>query len=203
MKNHPEVFETLGWNGTCPLRAERHLNRAARACATLGYPFDRAAAEAALAGVTAPEPRRLRLSFAADGAVRLVEAALPPGAAEWRVRLAATPVASADPWLRIKTTRRELYDTTRAALPPGVDEVIFANERGEMTEGTITNLFFDAGDGLCTPPLACGLLPGILREELLETGRAREEVLPAAALPNVRLWCGNALRGLIPTRLLS
>ena len=53
MKNHPEVFETLGWNGTCPLRAERHLNRAARACATLGYPFDRAAAEAVVARLPA------------------------------------------------------------------------------------------------------------------------------------------------------
>jgi 4-amino-4-deoxychorismate lyase len=74
--------------------------------------------------------------------------------------------------------------------------VIFLNERGEVCEGTITNLFFDRGRGLRTPPLACGLLPGVLRSEL----GCPEEVLPAAELPRVRLWLGNALRGLIPAR---
>jgi 4-amino-4-deoxychorismate lyase len=86
-------------------------------------------------------------------------------------------------------------------LPAGVDEAIFANRRGEICEGTISNLFFDMGSGLRTPPLACGLLPGVLRAELLETGRAREAVLTLADLGSARLWCGNALRGLIPARL--
>jgi 4-amino-4-deoxychorismate lyase len=72
--------------------------------------------------------------------------------------------------------------------------VIFLNERGEVCEGTITSLFFDRGQGMRTPPLASGLLPGVLRAEL----GCPEEVLRAGELPSVRLWVGNALRGLIP-----
>jgi 4-amino-4-deoxychorismate lyase len=45
-----------------------------------------------------------------------------------------------------------------------------------------------------TPPLSCGLLPGVLRAELA----CAEEILRAEDLPQVRLWVGNALRGLIP-----
>jgi branched-subunit amino acid aminotransferase/4-amino-4-deoxychorismate lyase len=112
----------------------------------------------------------------------------------WRLGLAGMRLQSDDPWLTLKTTRRPAYDAARAALPTGLDEVIFLNERGEVCDGTITTLFYDRGQGLRTPPLACGLLPGVLRAELA----LPEEVLLARDLPRVRLWVGNSLRGLIP-----
>ena len=70
----------------------------------------------------------------------------------------------------------------------------------QMNQGniTITNIFFDRGQGLRTPPLRCGLLPGVLRAELA----CPEEVLTLSDLPRTRLWVGNALRGLIPARLI-
>lgn len=105
------------------------------------------------------------------------------------------------PLLRHKTTERTLYERTRAALPDGIDEALFLNTRGEVAEGTITNIFADLGDGLLTPPLASGCLPGILRAELLASGRAREATLKVEDLSDARLYMGNALRGLIPARL--
>jgi 4-amino-4-deoxychorismate lyase len=75
-----------------------------------------------------------------------------------------------------------------------LDEVIFLNERGEVCDGTITTLFFDRGQGMRTPPLSSGLLPGVLRAEI----GCPEEVLLVDQLPEVRLWVGNALRGIIP-----
>ena len=81
-----------------------------------------------------------------------------------------------------------------AALPEGLDEVLFLNERGEVCDGSITTVFFDRGEGMRTPPLSSGLLPGVLRAELA----CPEEVLRAEDLSGVRLWVGNALRGLIP-----
>ena len=75
----------------------------------------------------------------------------------------------------------------------GLDEVIFLNERGEVCDGTITTLFFDRGQGMRTPPLTCGLLPGVLRADLA----VPEEVLLASDLPRVHLWVGNSLRGLM------
>ena len=97
----------------------------------------------------------------------------------WNLRIARIRLDSADPLLRHKTSRRDAYMKARAEYPVHqADEVILLNERGEVCEGTITNVFVDAGDGvLLTPALACGLLPGVLRGELLDEGRASEAVL--------------------------
>ncbi len=195
----PRLIETLAWDGREPLREARHLARLARAAAALGYPCDVAAAARALReGRTGPT--RLRLTLDAQGAIEVTEAPLPPPAALWRVAVHPARLLSTDPWLRVKSTHRPLYDEARAALPPGLDEWLFLNERGEAAEGAITTLFFDRGDGWRTPPLASGGLPGILREEMLATG-CREEVLAAEDLAGVRLAVGNALRGLIPAVL--
>ena len=77
----------------------------------------------------------------------------------------------------------------------------FLNERGEVSEGTITNVFLDLGGDLLTPPATCGLLPGVLRAELLASRICREAVLAPADLARGRLFVGNALRGWIPARL--
>lgn len=190
------LIETVLWDGaTCP-RLAGHLRRLGRGAETFGWRCDLDAASRAL---TAPagQPARLRLTLGADGRIEVAVAPLPPALPLWRLGPAKTAVRSDDPWLRVKSTRRALYDATRAALPAGIDEAVFVNERGEVTEGTITNIFFDRGNGLCTPPVDCGLLPGVLRAELLARN-CREEVLHAGDLPQVQLWVGNALRGLCP-----
>ncbi len=122
---------------------------------------------------------------------------MPPVTGPWRIGLAAARLDADDPWLGVKTTRRAAYDAARATLAAGLDEAIFLNGRGEVCDGTITSVFFDAGAGMCTPPLASGLLPGVLREEMI-AGGVREAVLSGGDLGRVKLWVGNSLRGLIP-----
>ncbi|TIT84983.1 MAG: hypothetical protein E5W55_33345, partial [Mesorhizobium sp.] len=103
-----------------------------------------------------------------------------------------------------KTSRRETYQRARAEyLATRADEVLLANERGELCEGTITNLFADFGDGvLATPRLDCGLLPGVLRGELLDEGRAVEAIYTFDDLKSAKaIFVGNSLRGLIPAQL--
>jgi 4-amino-4-deoxychorismate lyase len=196
------LIETLGWDGERPLREDRHLARMARGAEALGWRFDAAAARRALRqGRTGPA--RLRLTFGPGEGFVATEGPLPVPARLWRVRLHPERLRSGDPWLRHKTTRRDLYDRARAGLPDGVDEWLFLNERGEACEGTIANLFFDRGEGWRTPPLRSGCLPGILREEMLDTGLAREEVLEGEDLGRVRLALGNSLRGLVPAELLA
>jgi 4-amino-4-deoxychorismate lyase len=191
------LIETLLWDGAGFPRLAGHMARLAAGAAALGRPC--AGAEAALAGaVRAGVPARVRLTLDAAGAVAVTAAALPASPPVWRLGLAGARLASGDPWLRIKSTRRAAYDAARAALPPGLDEAVFLNERGEVCDGTITTLFFDAGEGLATPPLSCGLLPGVLRAEILAAGQCHEAVLPGADLARVRLWVGNALRGMMP-----
>lgn len=189
-----KLIETLRLEAGGPLRLALHRARMARGAAALGWGFDAGGFDRALAGVDPAQGARLRLTLDAAGGFELTQAALPESAAVWRLGLAAASLSSTDPWLRLKTTNRAAYDQARAALPKGLEEVIFQNERGEVCDGTITTVFFDRGQGMRTPPLASGLLPGVLRESL----GCPEEVLLAEDLPHVRLWVGNALRGLIP-----
>lgn len=195
-----QLIETLLWDGTAFPRLQWHRARMAAGQAAFGWPLldSGPALQAAVAPGTA---QRVRLLADAHGFTVTI-APLPLALSEWRVRLAPARLDPADPWLGVKSSRRTLYDTDRAALPAGVDEWLYANTRGEVCEGTITSVFFDAGQGLCTPPLTCGCLPGCLRAEMLAAGACRESVLRLGDLPRVRLWLGNALRGLSPARLV-
>ncbi len=190
------LIETLGWTGQDFPRLALHLDRLARSAARMGRPCDPARARAALQAAAPDGPARMRLVLDASGGIRVTAAPMPPAPTVWRVGLAGARLDPDDPWLTLKSTRRAVYDAARADLPPGLDEVIFLNDRDEVCEGTITTLFFNRGQGWRTPPLSSGLLPGVLRAELLASGKVREEVLLARDLPLVTLQLGNSLRGL-------
>ena len=187
-----KLIETLRYDGGF-VRLDRHLARLEAAAQRLGWFYDAGRVAEALAGVTGPA--RVRLTLDAGGGVRVELAPLPVSVDVWRVGLAVEMLRSGDPWLTVKSTQRADYDAARARLS-GLDEVIFQNERGEVCDGTITTLFFDRGQGLRTPPLTCGLLPGVLRAEMLAAG-CLEEVLMVQDLGRVRLWVGNSLRGMM------
>lgn len=204
-----DLIETLRWEPDAGfVRLERHLARLYGSAATLGFACDPAAVGHALgkavAGAGVPQRVRLVLqeSGTADAAAQAFEP-LAPGRT-WRLRIARARLRSTDPLLAHKTTRREAFVRARAEyLVTQADEVLLLNERGEVCEGTITSLFADFGDGrLATPRLDCGLLPGVLRAELLDEGRAFEAVIPAETLGSARaLFVGNSLRGLIAAEL--
>lgn len=204
------LIETLGWEPeTGFVRLDRHLARLTASAEALGFRHDTIAARTALSHATkgAAGPQRLRLTLSVDGSVEATAQPFPPlpDSSVWTLRLVRTQLSSQDTLLRHKTSRRSAYQEARAEYSAiEADEVLLANERGEICEGTITNLFIRAGDGdvLLTPALRCGLLPGILRGELLDQGRAIEAVLTWADLAQAkRLYVGNSLRGLIAARL--
>ncbi|WP_171101786.1 aminotransferase class IV family protein [Ruegeria sp. HKCCD7255] len=187
------------------IRGDMHLARMARTTQVLSLPFDLDAAQAMLDRIAGEAPLRCRLTMDVSGHFELTTAALADTASKWRLALTQTRLQSADPWLRHKTTRRSLYDKERATLPKGIDEVLFLNERGELCEGTITNLFLEMPNGTrLTPSLSSGVLPGILREELLENDEWAEAVLTLTDLKQARaVFMGNALRGLIPVEMVN
>ena len=109
--------------------------------------------------------------------------------------LAKQRVVSSDPLLYHKTTRRELYDRELRQHPDCYD-VIFRNERGEITEGCFNNIVILLGGEMLTPALSCGLLPGVLRQELLEVGAIREALLSLEDLQAAeKIWLINSVRG--------
>lgn len=204
---HPaalRLIETFRWEPPAGVtRLEAHLARMAAGAAALGFPFDRPAIDRALAALGGDAPLRVRLTLDAAGGAEVTATAMEAARPVWTLAIARTRLRSDDPWLRVKTSRRPHHDAARAALPPGIDEALLLNERGEVCEGTLTTVFADTGDGLVTPPLACGLLPGVLRAELVARGEAREAVLRPGDLQAARLFVGNSLRGLIRARLVE
>lgn len=199
------LIETLGWHSDeGPRRVALHLARMGRSAAALGMRFDRTEAERLLTGITGPAPLRCRLTLDAGGTLALETGPLAQGAPHWRVAILPDRLEARDPWLRHKTTQRALYDRARAALPVDIDEGLFLNTAGALCEGTITNVFVETGEGLLTPPLSAGLLPGVLRAELLANGQAREASLTPEDLHAAQaLYCGNSLRGLIRATLVA
>jgi len=210
-----KLIETLRHEAGGYCRLELHLQRLQASAAAFRFPFDRdrvlhALVEARRDRVShtlsqAPRditPLRVRLTLDEHGQVEVSSAPLAPNPATWRYRLAEHALDSQDPLLRHKTDWRELHDAERerAARQSGCDEVLFRNERGELCEGSRSNLFIAIGDELLTPTASSGLLEGCLRRELLATGRCREAVLTPTDLSAAsQVYFGNSLRGLIPT----
>jgi branched-subunit amino acid aminotransferase/4-amino-4-deoxychorismate lyase len=138
-------------------------------------------------------PSRLRVLLARSGEFDL-EAGPLPQSNPAMLKISPVRVHSANPLLYHKTTNREIYDQAGAAG-------ILVNERGEITETAIVNIAVLRGGRWITPALACGLLPGVLRAELLSTGEIHEGVIRSGELVSGEtIRCLNALRGVFEAR---
>lgn len=203
-----ELIETLRWEpATGFVRLDRHLSRLAASARELGFDFSPAAIDRQLATVAASDaPLRIRLTLEPNGQADVTAHPFTPLPHDtvWRLGIARTQLNAGNELLRHKTTLRQAYETARAEFPStDADEVILLNQYGQACEGTITTIFLDNGAGpLLTPPLQCGLLAGVLRAEMLETGKAVEALLTLDDLREPEtLFVGNSLRGLIAARL--
>lgn len=192
--------------GSGLIRERLHLERLARSAAALGMAHDPLRIRRCLEEIVPSDNNlRIRLTLEPGGECRLQQSTHEPLAegTVWRLAIARTRIDPDDPLIRHKTTRREIYQRARNEYQTDeVDEVILLNTRGEVCEGTITNIFLRGSLGiLSTPPVSSGLLPGVLRAELLAEGTAREAVVTRDDLKNATLYVGNSLRGLIPAKL--
>ena len=192
-----ELMETLRLEqGTYPL-GERHVQRMLASAAHFGFIGAAVEIHGRLAELAARHPTgiwRVRLLLERGGQVRGEVLAMPATPAPARFVLARSAVASDDEFLAHKTTRRQVY--ADHAPPAGVFDTLLWNEAAELTEFTRGNLVAEVGGRRLTPPLSCGLLPGVLRGELLARGEITEAVMPLATLAECRrLWFINALRG--------
>ena len=180
---------------------DRHMGRIKASADALGFAFDRHGARNELQAATFPlrEPRMIRLLLSRSGAIAIEVRPLPRNPPKPpALGLVALPVAADDFRLRHKTSDRGFYDDARAAV--GGFEVVFIDGAGFVTEGSFTNIFVERRGRLATPPLARGLLPGVLRARLIDEGRAEEADLVAADLVQ-GFYVGNAVRGLVRATL--
>jgi para-aminobenzoate synthetase / 4-amino-4-deoxychorismate lyase len=201
-----QLIETTrsGPDGTVGL-LDRHLARLAGSAEHLGFAVELDRVATLLATTAAANPDRVvRIAIDRRGRVDMAVLALPPPAdGPLRVVVDDEPVDPDDPWLYHKTADRERYDRRRRRHPDA-DDVIMVNLAGQITESTIANVAVHLDGRWLTPPLRCGLVPGVAREHYLAAGRLKEEPITLedlmqaddlALLNAVRGWQPAVLRG--------
>jgi para-aminobenzoate synthetase/4-amino-4-deoxychorismate lyase len=203
--NEPfRLIETMLWDGEFK-RLSWHLDRMESSALYFGFPFDRCRITSTVLNLAmVPDfaggpPQRVRLTLTASGRIATQVSSLVNEPFNVKVWLTDEYTSSADPFRRHKTTRRKLYDRLyKKARTHGFEEVIFSNERDEITEGAISNVFVRRGGKLLTPPLASGILPGVFRRHILETrGNSEEAVLTLEDLHSADdIFLCSSLRGL-------
>ncbi len=190
-------------------RQAGHLARLQRTAQHFGLRLSLGAVREALARLAERHDQgqwRVRLSSDAQGRVVTEIAPLAPTPLPVTLALAATAITTDGPgaeFLQHKTTRREAYEAFAAVKPAEAFDMLLWNADGELTECTFGNIALQLDGRWLTPRLAAGLLPGVLREELLQQGRLHEARLLKTDLARAQaLAFFNSLRGWCPARML-
>lgn len=208
MTGRPGLIETMRVDGGAVALLDRHMARLSASADALGIPLDTDAVASDLlrAASNLLVPSKLRLELASDGTADITSETLAPLPDHPVAVIADATVSSDDPLLRHKTTRRAVYTAARAGLDAVDDgfDALLLNERGEVSEGAITNVFAVLDGVWVTPPPECGLLPGVMRAEVMRVRNAVERVLMPGDLTRAeRIILTNAVRGEVAVTLVS
>ncbi len=208
--NNFQLIETMRWQPDTGFALfDKHLQRLSASAQYFDFPCKVSMAREVLEEAViacGDVPQRVRLLLSDDGEISVTISPLPDNqSVSWCFCVSERTTHSDNVFLYHKTTNRQFYDQERIELNrlTGCDEVLFVNERGEVTEGSLSNVFLEREGRLLTPALHCGLLNGILRQHLLETNQVREAVLTLEDLGQGKVYFGNSVRGLVPTLLVA
>ena len=197
-----QLIESILWNGEFRF-LEYHLDRLRSSAEYFEFPFDAEHILQALASyqtrLSSGSSYKVRLLLNADGTTSLESQKLRNIPVPPTVTISTTRTSSTDRFFYHKTTLRHLYDNEfSASSGNGHADILFCNERDEVTEGAIHNVFVEKDGKLFTPPLTCGLLPGVFRRHLLETlDNASERIISRKDLIEAdAVYICNAVRGL-------
>ena len=186
-----KLIETLNVKNGEPEFFEEHISRMRNSANDLGFEFN---------------PKILNLQFDKDGIYRIELSKAGEIQVVFReykeskidkVIISEQIVNSTDVFLKYKTNYRPYYQSSLEKIKQGdIYDEIFFNEKGELTEGSRSNVVLELDGQLYTPSLSCGLLNGIYRQFLLDSGNCIEKVLTKADLYNAsKIYCVNSVRG--------
>ena len=194
------LLETILWKpGSGFFLGDEHIRRLASSALYFSYPCDIAEVREALDASARHFPSHaiiVRLVLRPTGELMIETRALSDLPSPYRLVLARGPVDRTNRMLYHKIADRRLYESLLNA-GPGYDDVILWNDRGEVTESTIANIIVEMEGMMVTPPVSSGLLPGVYRDHLLETGKVEEQVVTVSDLGKCsRILLANSVRGL-------
>tara|TARA_R110002096_G_scaffold309403_4_gene504126 strand:- start:174486 stop:176294 length:1809 start_codon:yes stop_codon:yes gene_type:complete len=215
-KEYPvfDLIESFLWTANGGYRSlDSHMERLEKSAQYFSFVFDRSSAESMLelhAKYISDQMCKVRMLLSKRGTISITSEKIEPPGNETDKTVIVSNVAtnSNDPLYFHKTTFRDHYTTEfkKYKAERGCFEVLFTNERGELTEGSFTNILLEKNGIYYTPPTECGLLPGIYRQKLLTDDAliVNEKVIYPKDLKDAdRLYVCNSVRGLVPVYLLS
>ena len=177
---------------------DRHLDRLQNSARHFSFICEREKVQASIAGAIRhfEKPSRLRLLLSSVGECHLESEPLSARRLPRYLQISPVRIDSKNPLLYHKTSERQVYEDTRRGCGADAD-VLLVNERGEVTETTTANVALLRGGKWITPPVSCGLLPGVMWAELLATGEVVEGVMRVDELnAGETVRCFNSVRGI-------
>jgi para-aminobenzoate synthetase / 4-amino-4-deoxychorismate lyase len=212
LTQRPERFhliESILWDGTYSM-LPLHLDRLRASAEYFGFTID---GEHILRELTSNQdqllkaiPYKVRLLLDSNGTIIIENQRLSKAPPAGKVIISPLRTSSLDKFLFHKTTRRQVYDSEfEKVFRQGCDDVLFCNERDEVTEGAISNVLIAQEGRLYTPPLTCGLLPGVFRRYILDkTPGASERILSIDDLRDAdAIFICNSIRGMRKVELMT
>jgi branched-chain amino acid aminotransferase len=208
------VFETLKVSDSHPEFLDRHMNRLAEACQRLGLPLNNSnalnetVAEVISANKDIAGSARLRVTVTAQSDSSSIFISMSE-LAPWP----ETTSCVVAPWIRnersplsgVKSTSyAENVLALNWAQELGYSEAILFDSVGKLAEGTTTNIFIVKNGEVLTPSRASGLLPGVVRQVILDENLAKEAELTSEDLESAdEVFLTSSTRGVHPVDRLN
>lgn len=209
-KQNSEILETFLWQPRTGVKNfSQHKKRLIKTANELKYPFKEVHFQNAIKSIiSVDKPQRVRLALNNLGEFNIQQSDYEPYQinSEVTFSLSKYPLSDKVQVTRHKVSDRNFYDGERNRIRKltEAEEVIFLNNKNEICEGSYTSIFIKKNGVLVTPPLSSGLLPGILRADLLEKKQAIERKLTITDIIEAKeVFLGNSLRGLMKAKLLD
>jgi len=202
-----QLIETLRLESGIYFLPDRHVARMLESAVFFEFVLEEGAVRTALEAIRVEHPKgawKVRLLVSPRGEIHSEASPLiAPKDQVLRVGLAPAPLDSTDRFLFHKTTHRSFYERP-VRDRPDCDDLIFWNERGEVTESSIANVVVEMDGERWTPPRSAGLLAGTFREELLALGEIHERVIFKDELKRAqRLFLINSVRRWMPVKWID
>lgn len=186
-----KLIETLNVKNGVAEFFEEHISRMRNSAKVLGFEFN-----SEIHNLKFDKDGIYRIELSKNGDISLSYRENKPSTSN-KIVISSQRVNSTDVFLKHKTTYRPYYAESLEKIRQGeIYDEIFFNEKGELTEGSRSNVVLELDGQLYTPPLSCGLLNGIYRQFLLDNGKCLEKVLTKTDLANAsKIYCVNSVRG--------
>ncbi len=215
LKNRPANFsliETMLWENGSIFLEKYHLRRLSMSADHFGFQYDERNVITSLNELTSKfeESHRYKIRLLMDkyGVIKLEKIKLKviPEFEERYIKLSHNKTCSDNIYLYHKTTLRDLYTAEhQSCRQHGFYDVIFMNEHGHITEGTISNLFIKNEDCYFTAPVESGLLNGTFRQFFIDSHpeTVYEKIIKFDDLIHAdAIYLTNAVAGMVEVKLI-